>query len=142
MKTDFTRFGYLTSEIEAVYHEAAIKVGLSDSALRILYAVCLQGDGCLLSEIVRLSGISKQTINSALRKLEKGDILRLERAGGNKKKVFFTERGKTLSKNSAMRVIGLENEVLSSWTKSERETYLALTEKFLSAFGEKVKTEL
>ena len=70
---EMRRFNYLIVETDAVYHEAALKLGLSDSALQILYTVCDYdgGDACPLQEISRRTGISKQTINSAIRKLEK-----------------------------------------------------------------------
>lgn len=142
MEKDTKRFSYMTSEIEAVYHEAALKFGLSDSSLRILYTVCLQGDGCMLHEVVRLTGISKQTINSALRKLEEDDILYLKSAEGNKKRVYLTEKGKELSERSAMRILNIENGILSSWTQAEQNTYIELTEKFLLEFRDKIKKEL
>lgn len=142
MERDAKRFSHLTSEIEAAYHEAALKFGLSDSSLRILYTLCLQGDGCMLHEVVRLTGISKQTINSALRKLEKQGILYLKSAEGNKKRVYLTEHGKALADRSAMLVLNIENDILSSWTQAEQDAYIQLTEKFLSVFKEKVKKEL
>ena len=37
---EMKRYNYLVGEIDAVYHEASLKLGLSDSALNILYAIC------------------------------------------------------------------------------------------------------
>lgn len=133
------RYSYLTSEIEALYHEAAQKFQLSDSALRILYTICLVGDVCPLSEIIRLSGISKQTVNSSLRSLERDGVLYLKAAGGKKKNVCLTEKGQALAEQSAMQVIEIENAILSSWTQGEQEAYIELTERFLSEFREKVR---
>ena len=99
------RYSYLTSEIEALYHEAAQKFELSDSALRILYTICLVGDVCPLSVTIRLSGISKQTVNSSLRNLEKHGALYLKTAGGKKKNIYLTEKGQALVEQSAMQVI-------------------------------------
>ena len=73
--TDIKRFNYLNNEIESAYHDAALKLELSDSAMIILYTVCNNGENCPLSDIYHLSGISKQTINSAVRKLEKDEII-------------------------------------------------------------------
>lgn len=133
------RYSYLTSEIEAAYHEAAWKFGLSDSAMRILYTICLCGEECLLSEVVRLSGISKQTINSALRKLEQDGNVFLETVDGKKKKVCLTEEGKLLAKNSAVRVQEIEDAIFDSWSEVERNSYMELTERFLITFREKTK---
>ena len=57
---------HLLSEIDAAYHEASLRLGLADSAMQILYILCSQGGACLLRNICRQSGTSKQTINSAL----------------------------------------------------------------------------
>ena len=64
---EMRRFNYLLSETDAAYHEAALRLGMSDSTMQVLYAICNNGDSCPLSEICSQSGISKQTINSALR---------------------------------------------------------------------------
>lgn len=69
-ETGLKRYNYLFGEIEAVYHEISLQMGLSDSVSRILYAICDEGDRCPLSLICRRTGLSKQTVNSALRRLE------------------------------------------------------------------------
>ena len=78
MTSELKRLNYLTSEIDAAYHEAARKLGLSDSTMMVLYAACNNGGSCLLSDICKISGTSKQTINSALRKLEADGLIYLE----------------------------------------------------------------
>ena len=66
---DMKRLNHLIGETDAVYHEMAVRFGLSDSAVRILYTICDYDDGtyCPLQVICRRTGISKQTINSAIR---------------------------------------------------------------------------
>ena len=59
------QYTYLAGEINALYHEAAVKMGISDSVQNILYVLCEKGGKCLQSEISKLTGISRQTINSA-----------------------------------------------------------------------------
>ena len=134
------RFSFLTSEIDAAYHQAAQLLGLSDSAMRILYTICLYGDSCLLSDIISLSAIQKQTINSALRKLENAGMVRLEPAGGKRKRVCLTTGGKVLAQNSALRVLQMENEIFASWPDKDVDAYVALTEKYLSAFRAQLQT--
>lgn len=85
------RYNYLLGEIEASYHEVSLKLGLSDSAMKILYAICDNGESCLLQDICRRSGLSKQTINSAVRKLEAEGMIYLEMADSKHKKVCLTE---------------------------------------------------
>lgn len=136
---DMKRFNHLLGEIEAVYHEMALKFGQSDSVMNILYTICDYGESCPLQEICRRSGISKQTINSGLRKLEAEGIVYLEQAGVRGKNVCFTEKGKELAEDTAIRVIEAENGILASWPKEDVEKYLELTERFLIAIKEKAK---
>ncbi len=128
---EMKRFNHLLGVTHAVYHEISLKMGLSDSAMNILYTICDNGDSCPLHEICRLSGLSKQTVNSAIRKLEADGILYLKPVGGRNKDVCLTDAGKALAGRTAIRIIRAENEIFASWPKADIETYLELTEKFL-----------
>lgn len=133
------RFNYLSGEIEAVYHEAALKFGLSDSAMLVLYAICNNGESCLLSDIIHLSGTSKQTINSALRKLEAEGIVYLEAVNGKQKRVCLTKKGWELADHTVIRLLDIENSIYDSWPPEEMELYLTLTQRYLTALKEKIK---
>lgn len=139
MIKEMKRFNYLTAEIGGAYHEAAVKLGLSDSAMMVLYTICNHGEECLLQDIVRLSGISKQTVNSAIRKLEKEEIIYMKAEKGRNKLVCLTGRGKSLVKLTVLRIVDIENEILTSWPEDELQIYLKLTQEYLSAFKEKIK---
>ena len=89
---EMKRFNHLVRETDAAYHEAALRMGMSDSAMQILYILCDSGGDCPLGKICNLSGTSKQTINSALRRLEADGVIRLEMAGSKNKNVILTER--------------------------------------------------
>ncbi len=131
------RFNLLVSEIDTVYHDAALKMGLSDSAFLILYTVCWCDGECLLSDIT--TGASKQTINSALRKLEADNIVYLKAFEGRKKKVCLTEKGYHFAEGTVLQLIGMENEIFDSWSEKEKNIYIELTQRYLSAFREKIK---
>lgn len=133
------RYQHLLNEIDAAYHDTALKLGLSDSAMLILYTVCISDGECLLSDITRLSGVSKQTVNSALRKLEADHIIFLESTGHKKKKVCLTETGKELVKNTVLKVIQIENKILDSWPKEDLALYFELTQRFLNDFIKETK---
>ena len=135
------RFNYLLSETDAAYHEAASRLGLSDSVMQILYTVCDSdsGERCPLSEVCRRTGISKQTINSALRQLEAGGIVRLEQAGGRSKDVCLTRRGGELAQDTVVNIIQAEDAVLASWPEEDVAAYLSLTERYLDTFRDEIK---
>lgn len=134
---ELKRYNHLVKEIDAAYHTMSLKLGLSDSAMVILYTICDNGSSCLLQDICQNSGISKQTINSALRKLEADGILYLEPAGTKNKRVCLTDKGKELAANTAAKMMEAENDIFSSWTKTDVEKYLGLTERYLNALREK-----
>lgn len=131
------RFNYLFGELNAVYHEIALKFELSDSAMQILYMICDYDGSCLLRDICRLSGLSKQTVNSAIRKLERENIIVLDKTQNRFKMVRLTDNGKSLVDKTALRVIDMEISILSSWTNEEVEKYLELTEKYLNDLKDK-----
>ncbi len=134
---EMKRFNHLISETEALYHEIALKLGLSDSASQILYTICNNGESCPLQEICRISGIRKQTINSSLRKLEADGIVYLEQISGKSKNVCLTEKGKILAENTVAKLITAENDVFSSWSKEDVDKYLELTELYLTEMKKK-----
>lgn len=137
---EMKRFNYLVGETGAVYHEGYLKLGMSDSEGQILYTICNSGDSCLLSEICRLSGLSKQTVNSALRRLEAEGTVYLEACGGRRKKVCLTEQGRKLAEKTVVRLIEIENGILDSWPKEELDLYLELTERYLVALRRQIRT--
>lgn len=141
---DLKRYNYLAGEIEAAYHEVNMKLKVSDSAMIVLYAICDQGDSCLLRDICLNFGISKQTVNSALRKLEAEGAVYLEAVDAKNKRVCLTESGKRLADRSARRIIEMENDIFSSWPEEDVEKYLDLAERYLHDFrvrSEKMELE-
>ena len=139
---EMQRFNNLLGEIDGAYHEASQRLGLTDSAMQVLYVLCNDGGESLLSRICGISGASKQTINSALRGLVKEDCIRLETLPGRRRKVCLTQRGRELAERTALRLIGVENAVFGGWTLEERETYLALTQRYLTDFRAVMKEHL
>ena len=133
------RINLLHSEIGNVFHEMSMQLGLSDSVSSILYTICNFGDSCLLGEIVSMTGIPKQTVNSALRKMEGEGILRVETADQRRKRVVLTENGKVLARRTVGRMIRMENEIFTSWQEEELALYVALTRRYLDQLKGKAK---
>ena len=136
---EFDRYNHLVNELGSVYHNASVKLGLSDSALQILYTLYTSGGQCLLGDMLRWTGMSKQTANSSLRNLEAQGALRAEDAGGRKKMLILTESGEQLAKRTAGRLLAAERAVFDSWPGEDRQRFLALTQRFLTALAEQVE---
>ena len=115
---------------QCLYHEAAVKTGISDSVQNILYVLCERDGQCLQSEISKLTGISRQTINSAIRKLEKEEIVYLKQGKGRNTILCLTEKGKKYSQEKIMPIHEIENKIWNEWTEEEQRQYLALTKKY------------
>lgn len=137
LNTQLKRFNLLMSEIDKAYHQAAQKLGLSDSAMMILYTLCSNDGECMLGDIT--SCIGKQTVNSALRRLEADGVVTAEPAGGRKKKLRLTESGRQLAENTVSRIIRIENEIFDEWSAEDKAAYIELTRQYLTMFKEKMK---
>ena len=133
------RINYLTSEMESYYHQASLKLGISDSISMILYTIYDSETDCLLSDVYKKTGISKQTINSSIRILENSDILHLEAYSGRAKKIVLTEQGKAYIQKTAAKIYQAEIEAFDTWSDEEIETYIRLMEKYAECFRQQVE---
>lgn len=133
------KINYLSSEIDALYHQASLKLGISDSVSIILYTVYDAGRSCLLSDIYKKSGISKQTVNSAIRRLETENILYLEQHTGRAKRVVLTDVGKSFVKETVGKLREAEIRAFGTWTEEEISAYIHLMEKYTHCFRKQVE---
>lgn len=135
-------YNRMYKELDDLYHEIALGIGMSDGEFSALYAISSLGDGCLQRDICREVYVSKQTINSAVRKLEKNGILYLEEKRGRDKKIFLTEEGKDLVAAKIIPVVEMENAVFAEMEPDERTELLRLSQKYIEYFREKQKRML
>lgn len=138
LSQNMKRCNHQQGEIEAAYHEAALKFGLADSTQLILYTICYLGDNCPLGDIVRMTGISKQTINSAIRNMEKQGLICLSAATPKTKNVVLTQKGEELAERTVLRLMKAEDAIFSAWSDEDVKQYLELNERFLRDLKEKI----
>lgn len=136
---DLKEFNRIYRECDSLYHEIALKIGLSDSAFSILYTVYEMGDGCLQRDICTSNSISKQTISSSIRKLIREDYLFLKPGKGRDMHIFLTEKGKRLTAETIIPVVEMENCILESMTSAENRLFIELNRKYLVLLRENVK---
>lgn len=128
----------LVAETDAIYHQASVKLGISDSSMHVLYAIYDNGQSCLLSHIYKSTGISKQTVNSALRKLEDENIIYLEKYKGKSKVVRLTQKGEQYISKTAGVLYDAEQRAIESWSDDEINTHIMLLEKYAKSLGEQI----
>lgn len=133
------RVNCLASDLDALYHQAALKLGLSDSVMFVLYLLYEKQGKCALGSICRETSISKQTLNSALRKLEGEGILYLEQSGGRTKSACLTEKGRAFVSRTVARLFNAECSAFQGWSEGEIAQYLRLMEKYNSCFREQIE---
>lgn len=138
-KEKVRRINCLTNELDAVYHKAALLLNVSDSVLCVMYMLYDLGDGCRLQDICVGSGISKQTINSAIRKLEGEGILYLVHDSGKKKRVFLTDKGQDYLSVTAKKLYKAESDAFADWSDEDFEAYLRLTKKYTESLTQQIK---
>lgn len=139
MEVKFKKLNELFGKTDIAYHEASKKLGLSDSYFNILYVLYEMGDGLSQKEICDITGLSKTTVNTSIKKMEAEALLKLKAIDGKKFGLYLSPKGKKLQEKTVIEIVKIENEIYDSWTKEERELMERLNEDFLVKFKEKVK---
>ena len=100
--------------------------------------VCILGDGCLQKDICREAYVSKQTVNSSVRSLERNGFLYLEKSGRDKH-ICLTEKGRQFVEQKIRPVVDMENGAFLEIEPEERAEFIRLSQKYVDLFGKKEK---
>lgn len=133
-------FNKIYKEMDIVYHSYAKKCGLSDMAYWILYSMAESDEYFTQRDFCGDWFCAPQTVNSALKDLEKNDIIYLEAVPGNKKNKLIkpTEKGRRFIESVIVPLIETECESFASLPKEECELMLSLTQKYISVLKNNV----
>ena len=126
-------FNRIFKECNHIYHDIALKLGLSDSGFDILYTLCEIGDGCLQKDICAATMLSKQTIHSSVQKLAKDGYLSLQPGKGRDLHIHLTSAGKALMEEKITPAIQTENLAFTDMSKDEQEEFLRLNRKYIDS---------
>ena len=118
-------------EQDAIYHTAAVKFGLSDSAMCVLYILADNETVYTQQDICRISRFAKQTVNSAISALAKNNYITLESIPGAKKSkgITLTDKGREFTKKTVIPLMKAEEKAYGTVAKSELLTYLDVITK-------------
>ncbi len=117
---------------EDFYRRLARRSGLSDAAFWTLYAIETAPEPVTQTDIGGVLMLSKQTINSALKQLEREGQICFTDGPGRKKYIRLTEQGRTLSDRAIRPVMEVEERAFLCLAEEERASLLALGHKYLS----------
>lgn len=124
------QFDVIYGEISNVYHDISRKLGLTDTESIILYAIAVD-ENVSQKTICSLSGLSKQTINSAIKKMIRDEIFEPLR-GMKNEKLILTQKGKKIIEEKISILIDIENRIFTSWSEEERRIFIDLYTRYLN----------
>lgn len=125
----------------ALYHKAALSIGVSDSALGILYALLDAESPCSQFDLCNDWFIPKQTINSSVAALLKKKLITLSPVAGakNKKSISLTYSGREFAENTVGKLRDAELRTLMELTPKERTLYIRLNTKYNNLLTENIE---
>lgn len=136
-----SKLNNILKENDEIYRNAAKNSGLSDCAFWILYTLRDEGNITTQSEICSAIYLPKQTVNSAMKKLENDGYIQLLNTNDRRsKQVSLTPKGLALAEMTVDRVIARETEALSGMTPDEKETFLQSFRKYTDLLNENMQT--
>ena len=113
-------------------YSLSLKMGMSDSTFIILYTIAELGDGCSQKEICEQVSISKQTINSSIRKLEGSGVIRLEKGTrGRELHILLTEAGKQIIREKIYPIMEAEDRAFTHMPAEDRAEFLRLSRLYV-----------
>ena len=139
MESRFKEWVYIEGLMQSAYHEAALKMHLSDSEFWILYVFNFHQEGCNQSTLYKEACLTKSTVNSAIRKMEQKDLLYLTPGEGRNTMVFLTEKGRNLMEDTISKIIQIENTIYDTWTTEGQELFMKLNRDFAEKLRDKIK---
>lgn len=134
-----TEYNNALKENDDIYRIVAKTFGLSECIFWILYVLRMEKTELTQSGICQYLYEPKQTVNSALKKLEADGLIALV-SGKDKrcKYIRLTERGSLLAGKTADRVIQAEGRAFSGLSAEEREMLIDLLNKYNGLLKEEI----
>ena len=136
MKNDATfrrlsAYNSIIKQNDEIYHGVAKALGLPDCAFWILYLLRESSGVLTQSDICNDFYQPKQTVNSALKKLESEGFIVLQNCEDRRsKQIRLTQKGAELAARTVDRVLATEHKTLSALPEAEQEQFISLFRKY------------
>ena len=124
----------MLSELDNLYQTLLMSRNLSDSEYIVMFAILSLGEGCLQKDIAENGFMSKKTINSTIKKLQKGDIITLKAGKYPNMHIYLTEKGREYVKEKVIPIIEVENIVLNSMSTDAFDILVGGYSKYIEKF--------
>ena len=126
-------------KLDDLYRGAAKHCGMAECAFWILYTLRVEDRSFTQAGLCEFLAEPKQTVNSALKKLEaEGYLILSAGADQRSKRVCLTEKGERFVKAHVDRVPEAEAAALGAMTAAERDALIRLTGRYRALFAQKL----
>ncbi len=125
-KKKLYEYNNVLKSVDESYRNVAKRYGLSEAAFWTLYTLRMEPGNITQSDVCDVLYQPKQTVNSALKRLESKGYITLTPTGAHSKNISFTESGIKLCEQTVDKVIEAECEALREMTDEEKENLIAL----------------
>ena len=131
-----SEYNHVYKENTAISRDLSIRLGLNESTFWILYTLRIEEPPVTQSDMCAILAYPKQTVKSALKKLEQEGLLTLfgERGRGGKP-IRLTEAGIKLAEQTVDLVIEGEQKALLDFSAEEQAQLLTLTRRYNEALS-------
>ena len=128
-------------EQDFIYHNAAVKYGLSDTDMWVLYNVYTAANAITQQDLCRQCFFVKQTVNTSITRLIKNGYVELETIPGtrNQKMILLTVKGTELADKTIRHLIEAESRAYAALTVEELQTYLDMTTRLTVSLREETE---
>ena len=124
----------LLSEVDNLYQALLMSKNISDSEFMVMVAILTLGEGCLQKEIARNSHVSKKTINSAIKKLQKEGYIELKAGKYPNLHIYLTDKGNLHIQENILPIIEVESKVLNDIPSGEFDNLITNYKKYIDNF--------
>ena len=139
-KAKLAQYNKSFKSIDETYRNVAKRFGMSECTFWILYTLRAENPPMTQSEICALQNQPKQTVNSALKKLENGGILTLSPGADRRNKyVSLTEKGLQLAKKTVDVFAESEAKALLLMSENEQDSLCLLLEKYSNLLNDNLQ---
>lgn len=131
----------INKEIDDLYHNVANYFGLSDSTFWIMYSLYEKQEGLTQKEICSDWAYSKQTINSAIKKLLDLNYIEMEKGVPNNygKKICLTPLGLNIAERTVKKVMVAEEESFSKMKEEDMNKVIRVFKDSYTLFKNEIE---
>ncbi len=137
MKEALRTYNSIIKEDNKIYHQLAKRFGLSDCAFWIIYDLRESAKPQTQSDLCQTLCQPKQTINSALKKLEKdGYIVLTHTKDQRSKEITLTRQGMAFAQRTVDVVYDIELSVMASLSEQEQKQFIDILKRYSNTLKE------